>query len=159
MGKDPEMGRYPGVASAYILKAENGDPITRMDGVSRVYAHFLPTMVSQPASDGPVRIRLIYKALNAARKYTTFSCDFRVSPLETEENLLAHWHEAIHDGRIHVRSSWGAFMRSRPRDPLKYEWFAGDARPLQKPWHDQEIVTFKDPNQSSTTLSMLVHQL
>jgi hypothetical protein len=123
IAKESSMGRYPGIAGAYILKTEKGDVITSMDGVSRVFAHFLPTMISQPASDGTVKIKLIYKVLNGVRKRTTFSCDFRVLPTETEADLLTHWKEALRDGRIRVRSMWEAFMRNRPRDPTKYEWF------------------------------------
>jgi hypothetical protein len=69
--KDSTMERYPGIAEAYFLKTEFDDPISSMDGISRVFAHFLPRMISQPASDWTVKIKLIYKALNAYRKRTT----------------------------------------------------------------------------------------
>jgi hypothetical protein len=135
--KDPKMERYPRIAVAYVLKSESGDPIASMDGISRVFANFLPTMLSQPASDGTVKIKLIYKAHNARRKRTTFSCDFRVLPSESEADLLRRWQEALRDGRIQVKSTWESYMRNHPRDPTKYEWFTGDSHPLQKPWYHQ----------------------
>jgi hypothetical protein len=49
IAKNPDAERYPAIDAAYVLKTETGDPITSMDGISRVFAHFLPTMVSQLA--------------------------------------------------------------------------------------------------------------
>jgi hypothetical protein len=44
---DPEMARFPGVANAYVMKTESGDPVTSMDGLTKVFAHFMSSMISQ----------------------------------------------------------------------------------------------------------------
>jgi hypothetical protein len=41
-------------------------------------------------------------------------------------------------------------LKNQPKRAEKYEWYAKDMFPLKKPWYDQEIVVFRDPNGSST---------
>jgi hypothetical protein len=85
-----EMTRYPGMAVAYVLKNEKGDPITSMDGMSQVHAHYLPAVhqstITGAASDGTVAITLVYHHLDPNRKYYRTNIKERVSPTETEQD-------------------------------------------------------------------------
>lgn len=44
-----DLKRYPGVAAAYVFKNESGDPVASMDGLARVFAHYLPAIIQAPA--------------------------------------------------------------------------------------------------------------
>jgi hypothetical protein len=148
---DPNLARYPGVATAYIMKSETGSPVSSMDNMSKIYAHILSSTITQPNSDGTVMIKLTHKALDSTRKYFTRSVDLRVLPDETEQELIDRWFEELRAGRIKLSSSWLAHLKSRPKEASSYEWFTGESLPLQKPWHDQERILFREPNQPSTT--------
>jgi hypothetical protein len=41
------------------------------------------------------------------------------------------------------------YLTTQSRQASDYEWYTGDMNPLQKPWWDQEVIMFKDPNRSS----------
>jgi hypothetical protein len=43
-----DMTRYPGMAVAYVLKNEKGGPITSVDGISQVFACYLPAIHQSP---------------------------------------------------------------------------------------------------------------
>jgi hypothetical protein len=104
--KDPEMTRFPGVGTAYHLKTETGDPVASMDNLSKVYTHFIPTMIPQPGSDGTVKVKLIYHTLDCTRKYVKLNTDLRVLPDESEQELLDRWFEAVREARVKCSSTW-----------------------------------------------------
>jgi hypothetical protein len=89
--KGIDFERYPGFATAYVFETDSGDPVTSMDGLSRAFAHYLLTVISQPAPDGTGKIKL--------------SKDFRVLPTETERDLLEHWQDAVRRGQIECKST------------------------------------------------------
>jgi hypothetical protein len=122
-----------------------------MDGLSRVFAHYLPTMIFQPVFDGTVKIKPIYQVLDGSRKYVKVDKDMRVLPAESEQDLLNRWFDFARANEIQCTSNWPRYLKGRPKKPTAYEWFTRDMHPLQKPWFDQEIAVFRDPNQSSTT--------
>jgi hypothetical protein len=100
--KDSESERYPPVAASYVFKSETGDPVTSMDGTTRVFAHYLPSVVqapaqtiTQPASDGKVKIKLIYQDLDPGGRYIRVCFDLRVRPDESEQDLLEHWSNQV----------------------------------------------------------------
>jgi hypothetical protein len=82
------MSRFPAVGTACHLKSETGGPVASMDDLSKVLAHLIPTMIPQPGSDGTVKVKMIYHALDGSRSYVKISKDFRVLPEETEQELL-----------------------------------------------------------------------
>jgi hypothetical protein len=136
-----------------------------MDGINRVFAHYLPTIadarapkagktsvptVFQPASDGTVVITLIHPHLGDDRKYYRAAIRERAFPNETEQDVLDRWFTRIHnDNSTKFPACWKQFLRIQPKQADGYEWYTGDMHQLQKPWRDQEVVVFKDPNRSS----------
>jgi hypothetical protein len=45
---------------------------------------------------------------------------------------------------------WKGILKTQSKRAEDYEWYTNDQYPLKKPWYDQEIVVFRDPNRSST---------
>jgi hypothetical protein len=161
-----DLKRYPGAAAAYVFKSESGDPVVSMDGINRVFAHYLPAMVqapkevvSQPASDGMVMSTVVRHALTSDRKYVKKNARARVLPSETEWDLLNRWFVDLHNSKVKVTDVRKRYLERRPKEASYDKWYSGDMHPLEEPWWDQEIVIVKDPNRSSTEPVSELHLL
>jgi hypothetical protein len=70
-----DLNKFPPFAAAYSFRDEAGNAVSSMDGISRVFAHYLPSVVqapapviSQPAAGGKVSVLLVYRHLDPSSK-------------------------------------------------------------------------------------------
>jgi hypothetical protein len=138
-------------AVLYVFKSESEDPVTSMDGIKRVFAHYVqtigqvqtqgsdpPTVILQPASDGKVSVRLSYHHLGLDRKYVIAHAGIRVRPDESENDLSEHWFREVHNDVNFRRfqDKWHQHLKTQSQDPTDYELYTGDLNSLQRPWWD-----------------------
>jgi hypothetical protein len=73
----------------------------------------------------------------------------KVLPSETEQELPDMWLAYLHNDRDEFPECWRRYLQTQSKEASRYELFTGDMNPLKKPWWDQEVIVFRDPNRSS----------
>jgi hypothetical protein len=105
----------------------------------------LPEGLTKPKS---VMLKVIYHHIDENRKPIRAHVWMRMESYEPKRGLLETWIRDVRTGRDH-QEAWVAIARNMSKKATDYRWFTGNENVLKKPWYDQEIILFKDPQRPS----------